>query len=224
MTGLRRRGATIAAESDVEQVLGLPRDALPKAGRWRGVRRVPLREVLALVDRVGTFRPRPEAEEDPSWKQVIPYLVLRDSTREPDDLFLLRRTRAGADARLHERRSIGIGGHVGPADAGPMGGLRREWREEMVASFMPRYRYLGLLNDDSDPVGSVHVGLVFVADARGRPVAVRETHKLEGGWAATDAIALERDRLETWSALVLDALVPMGDPTARRRRMVGQNR
>ena len=108
---------------------------------------------------------RGDAEEDPTHKQVIPYLVLRDGER----WFLMRRTRAGGDARLHDLWSIGVGGHLNPGDGDVEGGLRREWAEELVADFEPEYAPVGLLNDDTTPVGAVHVGFVYVADAGGPP-------------------------------------------------------
>ena len=129
-----------------------------------------------LVAREGSFRPRPAMEIDPSFKQVIPYLVLRDGER----FFLMRRTRAGGDARLHDRYSIGVGGHLNPGDVDLAGGLRREWAEEVVADFEPAFRLVALLNDDTTDVGSVHLGAVYVADAAGRPVAIRETRQARG--------------------------------------------
>jgi predicted NUDIX family phosphoesterase len=185
-----------------EQVLVVPRAALVPGAGWLGVRRVDLDDALAIVARDGFYMRRGEAEEDPSHKQVIPYLVLRDGAR----WFLMRRTRAGGDARLHDRWSIGVGGHLNPGDVDVAGGLRREWAEELVAGFEPAFTPVGLLNDDTTPVGSVHVGLVYVADAAGRPVAIRETHKLEGAFATTGEVAAVRDELETWSRLVFDAL------------------
>ena len=121
-------------------------------------------------------------EVDPSFKQVIPYLVLRDGER----YFLMRRTRAGVDARLHDRYSIGVGGHLNPGDGGVLGGLRREWHEELVADFEPAFRLVGLLNDDTTEVGAVHLGAVYVADAAGRPVddpRDRQAHRLVRGAA-----------------------------------------
>jgi predicted NUDIX family phosphoesterase len=141
-------------------------------------------------------------ERDPSHKQVIPYLVLRDGER----YFLMRRTRAGGDARLHDRWSIGVGGHVNPGDDGVLGGLRREWSEELVADFEPAFEPLALLNDDSTEVGTVHLGVIFVADADGRPVVVRETDKLSGTFALPVEVAAGVDKLETWSRIVFDAL------------------
>jgi len=187
-----------------ERVLVIPRASVIDDAGWLGVRRDGVALTLAAVAREGRFMARDAAEQDPSHKQVIPYLVLRDGER----WFLMRRTRAGGDARLHDRWSIGVGGHLNPGDGDVPGGLRREWAEELVADFVPEFTPVGLLNDDTTAVGAVHLGIVYVADAAGRPVAIRETHKLEGSFATTDEVATVRDRMETWSQLVFDALVP----------------
>jgi predicted NUDIX family phosphoesterase len=185
-----------------EIVLGLARNDVPGGLDWRGVVERPFEPLLEALDARGEFRPRDEVEDDPSWKQVIPYLVLRDGER----LFLMKRTKAGADERLHERYSIGIGGHVNPDDGGIAGGLTREWSEEIAADFTPDFVPVGLLNDDDNSVGAVHLGLVYAADAAGRPVAIRETHKLSGEFATLDEAAAAADRMETWSALLFDFL------------------
>jgi predicted NUDIX family phosphoesterase len=185
-----------------ELVLCLARADVPGGVDWRGVAPRPFAPLLAAVQGSGSFRPRGKVEDDPSWKQIIPYLVLRDGER----LFLMKRTRAGGDERLHERYSIGIGGHVNPGDADVLGGLSREWREEIAADFVPEFEPLGLLNDDSNPVGAVHLGLVYGADAAGRPVAIREIDKLSGQFATLDEVAAVADRLESWSVLLFDFL------------------
>jgi predicted NUDIX family phosphoesterase len=184
-----------------ELVLVVPRSVLPEDGTWYGLRSDILDGFEALVAEHGRFRPRAVMEVDPTHKQVIPYLVLRDGER----YFLMRRTRAGADARLHDRYSIGVGGHLNPGDGDLLGGLRREWAEEVVADFEPTFELVALLNDDTTEVGAVHLGAVFVADAGGRPVAVRETEKLEGGFAPVDEVAAVVERMETWSRLVFEA-------------------
>ena len=185
-----------------ERVLVVPRAALVDGEGWLGVRRGGLEAALAIVAREGSFMRRGDAEEDSSYKQVIPYLVLRDGDR----WFLMRRTRAGGDARLHDHWSIGVGGHLNPGDGDVAGCLRREWAEELDAAFEPACAPVGLLNDDTTAVGSVHIGFVFVADAARRPVAIRETDKLEGAFATTADVAAVRDHLETWSRIVFDAL------------------
>lgn len=198
-----------------EQILGIPREHLFADGSWRGVRPMGADVLLRAARRFGHYRPRSEAEQDPTWKQLIPYLVLRDGDR----LWLMRRTRAGGDPRLHERYTIGVGGHLNPEDGDVVAGLRREFDEELDAPWEPAFRLLGVLNDDEDPVGAVHVGLVYETDAAGRPVAIRETHKLEGAFASMDEVEAVRDRLETWSQLVLDHL--QGGPTGSRNPETG---
>ena len=186
-----------------EQVLVVPRASIVPGDGWLGVRRDGIDAALDAVGRDGFFMRRGDAEEDPTHKQVIPYLVLRDGER----WFLMRRTKAGGDARLHDLWSIGVGGHLNPGDGDVAGGLRREWSEEVAADFVPDFVPVGLLNDDTTPVGAVHVGVVFVADAAGRPVEIRETDKLVGSFVTTDEVAAVRSAMETWSRLVFDALV-----------------
>jgi predicted NUDIX family phosphoesterase len=187
---------------EIERVLVVPRDVVPDRAGWYGLRTIDIEAFLALVEAYGRYEPRAKMEVDPSFKQIIPYLVLRDRER----YFLMRRTRAGADARLHDRWSIGVGGHVDPGDLGLAGGLRREWHEELVADFEPTFSPYALLNDDTTEVGAVHLGVVVLAEADGRPVSVRETEKLSGAFATAEEVAAGADHLETWSRIVFDAL------------------
>jgi predicted NUDIX family phosphoesterase len=183
-----------------ELVYVVPRDAILGDGAWHGVRTTETDAFLAVVDAHGRFEPRAAMEADPSFKQIIPYLVLRDGDR----YFLMRRTRAGGDARLHDAWSIGVGGHVNPGDRDLAGGLLREWTEELLADFIPQFRLVGLLNDDTTDVGRVHLGAVYLAEAAGRAVAIRETDKLSGGFATPGQVAEVADRLETWSRLAFE--------------------
>ncbi len=189
-----------------EQVLVVPRAALPGHADWYGLRTDGLAAFEGIVAAHGRFEPRDVMETDPSFKQVIPYLVLRDGER----IFLMRRTRGGTDARLHDRYSIGVGGHLNPGDGGLLGGLRREWGEELDADFEPAFQLVALLNDDTTEVGAVHLGAVYLADAGGRSVAIRETSKLEGSFATRDEVEAVVDRLETWSRLAFEGLVHSG--------------
>jgi predicted NUDIX family phosphoesterase len=191
-----------------ELVLVVPTDSviaeLGGGEAWLGIRPAGEADLAALISREGAFRPRAEMEADPAWKQVIPYPVLRDG----EAWYLMRRTKAGGDARLHDRYSIGVGGHVNPEDGGLDGhlttALRREWHEELVVDFVPSFRFIGLLNDDTTPVGQVHLGLVYEGDAAGRPVAIREVDKLSGAFVETAEVAAVADRLETWSRLAFE--------------------
>jgi len=188
-----------------ERVLVLPRSRVPGGCDFIGVRAADPDELRAAVAAHGRYLDRPAAEADPSFKQLIPYVVVRDR----DEVFLMHRTDAGGDPRLHGKASIGVGGHLNPVDEGAdalMAGLRREWAEELEADWEPEFSLVGMLNDDSNPVGAVHLGVVFSVEAAGRPVAVRERDKLVGRFAGAGEVNASRDRLETWSQLVAEAL------------------
>jgi predicted NUDIX family phosphoesterase len=188
--------------ASVELVFVVPRDDVMGQGRWRGIRTAGVADLLEVIEQRGRYEPRDAMERDPAFKQVIPYLVLRDA----EHYFLMRRTRGGRDERLHDRYSIGVGGHLNPGDGGLDGGLRREWAEELEADFFPPFELVGLLNDDTTDVGSVHLGVVYVADAAGRPVAIRETDKLSGRFVDPAAVGEVEAELETWSQLVFEQL------------------
>jgi len=202
------RAARIDFPPMTERVLVVRRADIPGGTDFTGIRRMPdggLAALRAAVGRHGRYLDRAAAEEDPTHKQLIPYVVVRNGA----SVFLMQRTNAGGDARLHGKASIGVGGHLNPVDKGEdelMAGLRREWAEELVADWEPEFRLVGLLNDDSNPVGSVHLGIVFEVDAAGRAVDVRERDKLSGAFADTDALRASWDRLETWSRLAAEAL------------------
>jgi predicted NUDIX family phosphoesterase len=178
---------------------------VPGGCDFHGIRNADLSELRAAVRRRGRYLDRPRAEDDPTLKQLIPYVVVRDGR----SVFLMHRTDAGGDARLHGKASIGVGGHLNPVDDGEdalMAGLRREWAEELAADWEPEFELIGLLNDETNPVGAVHLGVVFIVDAAGRSVDVHEDDKLVGAFAGADEVAAVWDRLETWSQLVAEAL------------------
>ena len=191
-----------------EQVVVLPRDRVPGGCDFTGIRvadDAALKVLREAVREHGRYVPRPAAELEPDLKQLIPYVVVRQDPK----LFLMERSTAGGDARLHGKASIGVGGHLNPVDRGEdplLDGLRREWSEELVAEFDPDFRLIGFLNDDSNPVGSVHLGVVFTVDADGHAVSVREHEKLTGRFATPEEVLAAWERLETWSQLTFVAL------------------
>ncbi len=175
---------------------------------------------LAALTAAGRFVDRPAAERDPSLKQLIPYCVLTHGS----DIFLFQRQNKGSEGRLHGLYSIGLGGHVGPED-GPAddpilleNGLLRELHEELVLPDFDRLalRLVGLCNDDSNPVGSVHFGLVYRLDLAHQAfprsqeiVRIREIHKLQGGFRPLVELRDLWDdpqRFESWSQIVIEAL------------------
>jgi predicted NUDIX family phosphoesterase len=158
----------------------------------------------------GEFRSRADMEGDPSMKQIIPYVIVRHAAM----LFLFQRTAAGREPRLHGKISIGVGGHINRSDvegaADPVdAGLRRELEEELRIGGQWRARLVGVLNDDTNPVGRVHFGLVHVVDAASPDIAVRESDRLTGRLAGAGEVRDLYGRMETWSQLILDAADPV---------------
>ena len=165
--------------------------------------------ILARIREKGFFVERRWAEHDSSLKQIIPYGVVT----APAGIFLVRRLAKGGEKRLHDRLSIGIGGHINPIDTeGSILdlGAERELAEELHAAQPMKRTVVGFLNDDSNPVGSVHFGVVFRAESPTSDVRVRETDALEGSFVTADHLReLNRkdpNPFETWSKFLVDHL------------------
>jgi predicted NUDIX family phosphoesterase len=178
-----------------------------------------LREFETAVAEHGFFVERARAETSPQWKQVIPYSLVECDGR----ILVVRRLRKGGESRLHEKLSIGIGGHINPEDLSgtktgdvrergtrnPVdAGTRREIAEELAVRGAYDIRRVGLLNDDSNPVGAVHVGVVQVISVRGS-VEIRERDQLDGRLERPEELAAMLTRgtnFETWSGLLIPRL------------------
>ena len=189
-----------------EQILVVPRGELFWNGAFRGVSADGLEEYLARIRRSSIFRRRGDVEDDPSLKQIIPYLVVRSGDR----YMLIRRTRSGNEQRLHDLYSIGVGGHIAKEDVDGAddvitAGLRRELEEELTIDGEWSARPVGVLNDDANAVGQVHFGLVHLVEVSSGRVAIKETERLTGRLAPAHEIRAVYAQLETWSQLVLDA-------------------
>ncbi len=194
--------------TEEEQILVVPRAQL-LAAPTREFTPLGAADYLARVRAHGTFRRRGEMEDDSSMKQIIPYLIVRHGTQ----LFLFQRTAAGGEARLHGKFSIGVGGHINRSDVEGAAdlvaaGLRRELDEELRIAGGWRARLVGVLNDDTNPVGQVHFGLVHVVEVASPDIAVRENDTLTGRLVDAAQVRDLYDRMETWSQLILDAADP----------------
>lgn len=191
-----------------EDVLCVPRATIFPDGAWHGLVTRGLERVLRTIRAASEYRPRSKVEDDPEQQQVIPYCVVH---HPHDDTYLLtRRLRRSSEKRLHHLFSLGIGGHVNPGDAAVgdplIGGLEREWREEIRCPSPATARLTAVLNDDSSPVSKVHLGLVFVVEPTLGFVDVREVDKLEGESLPLRELRRHYLSMESWSQLVFDDL------------------
>ncbi|MBI4583922.1 MAG: NUDIX domain-containing protein [Planctomycetes bacterium] len=191
--------------TDQEKVLVVPRRELDRARLLpHGFSPGGIDRVKQIIQASGEFMLRESAEQQPEWKQIIPYGVVRCSGK----VFLLKRSRKGGEPRLYNRWSIGVGGHINPAgkprdlESPVEAELRRELEEELVWKVPYRLHPLGLLNDDSNAVGQVHFGLVYLVEARTPEVAVRETELLSGSFAGAAELRGRLPEMESWSQLV----------------------
>jgi len=191
------------------ELLGVVRE-LPSGFEAFGAANVDSVYVEAMR-RWGRFVPRVDAEENPAWKQIIPYCLLVSAGQ----IFLMQRRRGGGEARLHDKLSLGVGGHINPVDseettdAGEImaTALRRELREELwLAPGGQVPECIGVLNDDSDPVGQVHLGMVYRLEVEAANVTVREHESLEGQFVEPGAVFEALDRLESWSRMLATSL------------------
>ncbi len=188
-----------------EQVMVVRREDLAKhiAGREAGLIQERTGDILTIIESKHFFIDRPLAETSPQYKQIIPYVVIRHL----DSYYLLRRLEKQTEARLHEKLSLGIGGHINPDTPTLLGGLKKELEEEVHVAGPYDLRFTGILNDDSTDVGQVHLGAVYTLAASSSDVTVREVDKMAGQWITTAGLAPLRERMETWSQIVYDELI-----------------
>jgi predicted NUDIX family phosphoesterase len=176
-------------------------------------------EELKRIVQNGMFRKRSELEDDPSFKQVIPYAII--SNNEPDSggvhqrvsYFLFKRSSGQTEKRLHDKFSLGVGGHMNPGDSRESdeeyitNELKRELFEEvrlLNGCLIDDIEFIGFINDDSIPVGRVHIGLLFNIHVSNRNVVINETDRMTAEWIAKSGLAEYYEGMETWSKITFD--------------------
>jgi len=188
-----------------EDILVVRRDILLGENAWQGIRTLGLDQCLAAIRASGEYLPRDQMEVDPTYKQIIPYLIYRYEGR----YFLMQRHAKASEKRLAGKLSLGIGGHIRREDVGSndvFAWAHREFHEEVCYGGGLEIAPLGILNDDSNEVGRVHLGLVLLLEGDSCDISVKS--ELAGGHLATLEECQEQAHLmESWSQLVLAALV-----------------
>jgi predicted NUDIX family phosphoesterase len=193
-----------------ERVLVVPATLLDELGRFQGFCRDVDRYLPVLIDKKNiSFRPRSQMEDDPSFKQIIPYCVLRHA----DSVFRYTRGKKMGEKRLHALESIGVGGHISATDDRPLIGgaettyaeaMHRELGEEVIIDSSYREACVGLINDDRTPVGRVHLGVVHLFDLDSPHVRRREAALTQAGFVRIADLQSNPERLETWSQICME--------------------
>jgi len=191
-----------------EQVLAIPTQRLGDAGMFHGLCRDVERYAAVLLDPAHfVFLPRSLAEDDPNFKQLIPYVVMKYR----DQVFCYTRGQGAGEKRLRALRSVGIGGHINPIDHAANEhpfriGMLREVEEEVILDTTFRETCLGFINDDSTPVGQVHLGIVHLFELEAPNIQRRESELTDAGLTPLAELTRNIDTFETWSQFVLKEL------------------
>ena len=202
-----------------ERVLVVSTELLHRLGYFQGFTADVDRYLEQLLDPAHTsYRPRSEMEEDPSHKQLIPYVIFRHLGRGGEvTVFQYLRGKGQGEQRLHSKRSIGIGGHISADDECQPGavhpyqeGMRRELAEEVIIRTRYTDRLVGLINDDETDVGKVHLGVVHLFDVETPDIEPREPDIMGAGFRSIPDLFDDVETLETWSRICLEALFGPG--------------
>ena len=201
-----------------ERVLVFSRATLDELGSFQGISTDTSRFMDIILDKNNNrFHERYLAEDDPSLKQIIPYVMFRCG----NEIFSYVRGKQAGEKRLVGNRSVGIGGHINPEDeqllalapaaSSDIGhyleAVRREIAEEVIVDGEIDPVIVALINDDSNPVGQVHFGIVHLCNLDAKSVRKREQQITESGFVPIEDLAgPRREELETWSALAIDYL------------------
>lgn len=214
-----KKPAKKAAEKPPEDILVIPRKVFNDVcGPISGLRLTTrgedeLRELIATAKPF--YTPRPAAEVDTSLKQLIPYVVFRAGTDKGPAIFSYQRSGKAGESRLHQKYSIGIGGHINPCDGNHADSyvafqqaMHREINEEVdLGAGILTTTYFGLLNDDSNQVGEVHLGVVYLIQLTQPRLKLREKVYGRGAFRTYAQLTKINDKLENWSAMVFEQLL-----------------
>lgn len=189
----------------LENILVVKTNTLFANGSFQGIS-TQTQAFLDIINCHKEFKPRPAMEEDPSYKQIIPYLLFKHEDR----YFLMQRKSTSSEQRLKNKYSLGIGGHMRQEDMGQNATIfdwaKREFEEEIDYSGKLTISTLGVLNDDSNPVGQVHLGLVLLLEGDSSEIKIRS--ELKSGQLVTsiECHKFYQD-LESWSQIIFDAFL-----------------
>lgn len=171
---------------------------------WQGIRSTNLEPYLERIHTLHTFFPRSRMETDPTYKQIIPYMIFTYNNR----YFLMQRTQQSGEQRLKDKFTLGIGGHVrleDLTDKSLWSWAQREFEEEIEYKGNLKISTMGILNDDSNSVGQVHLGLVLLLEGDSSDISIKSEMK-SGVLATLEECHARHEVLESWSQIVLNTL------------------
>ena len=213
-----------------EKVMVVAREDLFRDGIWHGIKTDDVSRLVRIINTKHKFMARGDVEDDPAWQQIIPYMFFESPLGSSPGLeqgergiFLMQRNAGHTDKRLASNFSLGVGGHINRKDIkesksqrakAVIDWARREFEEEVDYKGKYKAEFLGLLNDDSNDVGRVHVGLIIKMTGDSDEIVVRDEHQ-SGEMVGIDQLAKNYKKMETWSQIVYDYLVKTRATTSK---------
>ncbi len=198
-----------------EQVLVVPTEIFHQIGHFQGFCPDVEKYVRPLLnsDQI-SYQPRDLMEQDPSFKQLIPYVIFQHVDADGGKhIFQYTRGKGQGESRLHAKLSIGIGGHISSEDVNDskesdpyFAGMQRELEEEVRIDTAYEDQCVGLINDDETEVGKVHLGVVHLFTVAEPRVKANEDEIVESGFRSVKELSKELDRMETWSSYCFESL------------------
>lgn len=165
-----------------ELVLVVPSKKIFEKGVWQGLKKDNLDYYIELIKNNCQFERRGDVENDPSFQQIIPYIVFNFK----DKYFLYKYLPKAGEKRLVDTYQLGVGGHINPVDGNGKEniletGMMREWSEEVnFTGNLISKKLVGILNDDTNPVEQVHLGLVYNFEGDNPEISIKETEIMKG--------------------------------------------
>ncbi len=168
--------------------------------------------ILNRLVQDGIFHRRDKLENDPSFKQIIPYALISNQ----GSYYLFKRSSGQREKRLHNKLSLGVGGHMNPGSSNEYNEhfvrneLKREFFEELSpegSCKIKKIEFIGFINDDTIPVGRAHIGLLYDISLSDRHLYVKETDKMSAEWVDKASLTELYELLETWTRIAFDSYI-----------------
>tara|TARA_Y100000766_G_scaffold219305_1_gene191228 strand:- start:89 stop:718 length:630 start_codon:yes stop_codon:yes gene_type:complete len=194
-----------------ESVLVIKRELFDEIGTFQGISTEIDKYLPVFLNPSNNFFIHRElAEDDPTHKQIIPYAIFKHS----DKFLRYLRGKKSGEQRLASKSSIGIGGHINQDDFNSsslekdtyLTGIEREINEELIINCDYNNLPIALINDDSNDVGQVHLGVVHLFDLESDQVEAGEANIENLEFLSSDDLLREKDNLESWSQICVDHL------------------
>lgn len=202
---MSKKSKKVLTGKEAERVMVVLREDLFTGDVWNGIRAENSNEYLKMIKTKHKFMARGEVEQDPRYKQIIPYLIFEHDGK----IFVMKRKGTHTDKRLANKVSVGVGGHINKKDVrsnDPFDWAKREFAEEIEYGGKIKTEFLGILNHDANDVGLVHVGLIFKVVGDSAEIKIRDEHK-EGKLMSFPELGKQYKAMETWTQIVYDFLM-----------------